>query len=60
VVATRPGIASTFIPAEGNAQECMTSAEVITNKIFVYVGITKGLSTQSNRGSSSVTKIESN
>lgn len=54
IVATRPGIASTFTPADGSAKECITSADVIASKIFVCVGIYNGLSTHSNRGSLSI------
>ena len=36
----RPGHASNFTPSEGTAQQCKTSAEVITTRIWVSVGKT--------------------
>ena len=46
----RPGVASTFTPREGTAQECKTSAAVIKTRIWVLRGRTVWLSTSNNRG----------
>lgn len=45
----RPGIASAFTPNLGMAQECMTSAAVISIRIFVLHGRMSRLSTSRSR-----------
>lgn len=49
----RPGIASTFTPNLGTAQEWITSAEVISSCVSVDIGKTARLSTSSKRNSPS-------
>ena len=45
----RPGTASNLRASDGTAKQCKTSADVITNRIFVLVGKSTRLSTSNNR-----------
>jgi hypothetical protein len=46
---SRPGVASILIPIEGIVQECNTSFEDVTNRIWQFNGTGVELSTSSKR-----------